>query len=132
VSDRRTSRDFFAVTVDPETAPAQLAVRLRGESDLDTAPLLQQRLADAIDGDARELVLDVSAVSFCDVTGLDVILDARSRLSSRGGRLSLLGPCRPLQIMLRALALEGELPMATPASPDPAPPIFVDQDEHGP
>jgi anti-anti-sigma factor len=118
MSDRGSSRDSLTVAVGPTAPDGRLAVRVRGEIDLANAQLLQQRLADAIDGGALDLVLDVSGVSFCDVAALNVILRTRSKLSSRGGRLTLIGPCNPLKIMIRALALEGELPVTTRASAD--------------
>ena len=131
VSDRGNSRDVLTVAVRSGAADGELAVTIRGEVDLETAPLLQQRLTDAIDGDARDLVLDVTGVSFCDVTGLQVILRVRSQLSSRGCRLSLVGPCRSLQIMIWALALEDELPIITRTSAtDPASAKLADEGEH--
>ena len=87
-------------------------VKVRGEIDLATAPALQQRLGTLLDEGVEALVLDLSAVSFCDVTGLNLLLWVQSRLWSRGGQLTVLRPCPSLRIMAAALGLADSLHLA--------------------
>jgi hypothetical protein len=63
-------------------------------------------LDDLVDGGYHELDVDLGAVTFCDVAGLNVLLRARAAAVAAGGRLGLLGSCPTLRMMLRALHLE--------------------------
>ena len=68
-------------------------VALAGEIDLYTAPRLQSELAAALAGaDPARLVVDMSAVEFCDSTGMNVLLAAHRRASEQGGSLELAAP----------------------------------------
>jgi anti-anti-sigma factor len=61
---------------------------LRGELDHDTAPLLRQRLDEIFDAAGATattvVVVDCSALDFCDSTGLNVLLTARLRAVEAG------------------------------------------------
>ncbi|KAB2343384.1 STAS domain-containing protein [Actinomadura rudentiformis] len=86
--------------------PAYTVVRLRGELDLATAPPLRDRLSDVIRTDTRLLILDLSAVSFCDATGLTVLTGVRRRASVVGAALVVAAPCSQVTKLLRATGLE--------------------------
>ncbi|MFE5796525.1 STAS domain-containing protein [Streptomyces sp. NPDC056503] len=66
-------------------------VRLGGEIDMDGAEYLETVLARILSG--REagapLTLDMSAVTFCDSTGLNTLLRIRLAAEHRGSRLSI-------------------------------------------
>lgn len=85
--------------------PACRRVFVDGELDLRTAPLLAAALSDA----ARSICIDVSGVEFCDVTGINVILEADQRVSAAGHRLLLIGVPPQLRHLLRVLALDDAL-----------------------
>jgi anti-sigma B factor antagonist len=97
-----------SLRVDVQRAPAPPAawVRAAGELDLATAPRLQAKLDDLLDGGYHELDLDLDELTLCDVAGLNVLLRARAAAVAAGGRLGLLGSCPTLRMMLRALRLE--------------------------
>ncbi len=61
-----------------------------GELDLATAPDLQRAMERAEASDAREIVLDLSSLSFLDSTGLRLVIHADARSRSDGNRLRLL------------------------------------------
>jgi anti-anti-sigma factor len=48
-------------------------IRPAGELDISTAPILQDRLTDALAGGARLLIVDLSALEFMDSTGLTLL-----------------------------------------------------------
>jgi anti-sigma B factor antagonist len=98
----------------PDTAAA-VTVTLEGDVDVATAPALQRRLDTVLSEGVEDLVVDVSDVPFIDVAGLTVLLRVQYRLSLRGGRLTVLGPSRALEIMTAALGVE--LLSAAPARP---------------
>ncbi|MFD7856194.1 STAS domain-containing protein [Streptomyces microflavus] len=61
------------------TLPAGTLVAVGGEIDLHTAPQLQDAVDAAQHGPDRPLHLDMTDVSFCDCSGLNVLLRARTR-----------------------------------------------------
>jgi anti-sigma B factor antagonist len=97
-----------ALRVDVLRAPAPPAARIRatGELDLATAPRLQTALRTLLDSGYAELDLDLHELAFCDVAGLNVLLQARDAAVAAGGRLTVHGNCRPLVTMLHVLRLE--------------------------
>jgi anti-sigma B factor antagonist len=62
----------FRCDVFPEEG--RVRVRLRGELDISTVPLLEQRLREARDGGGRTLVVDLSELEFMDSTGLTLLV----------------------------------------------------------
>jgi anti-sigma B factor antagonist len=93
-------------------------VRLRGELDLATASAFEHRLGDLVRDGARFVILDLSAVSFCDVTGLNALLRLEAVVRSHDGRLRLLGPCRWVDTMVRLLRLTDRLAVEQPPAGD--------------
>src|SRR4051794_30442977 len=63
-------------------------LRVEGEVDLLTTPVLVEALDAALTGDAA-LVVDLEAVEFMDSTGLRALLEARRRAEDAGGGLQL-------------------------------------------
>ena len=63
------------------------AIAVTGELDLHSAPQVQTRLAEVIEGGARSVVVDMMGVSFLDSAGLGVLLSASKSLRSSGGEL---------------------------------------------
>lgn len=81
-------------------------VRVSGELDAASAPVLGSHL-DALLQDGRaHLTLVLSDMTFCDVAGLHVLLRAGRALRARGGRLTVRRPCRTLLLMLDLLGPE--------------------------
>ena len=68
---------------------ARHVVGIRGEIDLFTAPELKQRLVEAIEAGARELIVDLTETTFLDSTALGVLIGAVKRLRSDDGRLAI-------------------------------------------
>ena len=64
-------------------------VRLRGEADLHTAPILREALNDAIEGLPKTLIVDMTGVTFIDSMMLGVLLSATRRARPNGTQLRL-------------------------------------------
>ena len=88
-----------------------------GEIDSTTAPLLRQHLEALLDGDVRQLTIDLGQVSFLDSAGLCVLATAHRRAVRQDVRLRVLASSRavirPLQItglwdLLRAEQTSGD------------------------
>ncbi|MFD1273070.1 STAS domain-containing protein [Streptomyces kaempferi] len=65
-------------------------LRVSGEMDLATSPVLRQRVHDAVAEGRRSLVLDLSEVLFCDSSGVGVLIATRRLVRSCQGRLRLI------------------------------------------
>jgi anti-sigma B factor antagonist len=64
-------------------------VAVAGEVDVYTSPLLQERLVEVLRGGSSSIVLDLSAVTFLDSTGLGVLITGLKRCRSADGDLVL-------------------------------------------
>jgi anti-anti-sigma factor len=106
----RTAQSTLAVDVrrDPEE-PETVEVRLSGELDVTTSPLLQTVVEQVLTGRRTRhcalLVLDMSGVSFADASGISPILLARALVTRRGGRVELRHCRRGVLRLLRVLGL---------------------------
>lgn len=71
----------------------RVVLKLHGELDAYSAPALRQALWDLIEeeGDLN-VVIDLSAVTFIDSSGLGVLVGAQRNARRRGGELVLSGP----------------------------------------
>jgi anti-anti-sigma factor len=63
-----------------------------GSLDLDTVPDVRDRLLRASPGPGVPLLLDLSGVTFCDASGLGLLVAAERRARIRGGGLFLVAP----------------------------------------
>lgn len=97
------------LSVDVRHEGATVLVRLDGELDVTSSPLLQTVVDQVLSGrrvpNCKTLVLDMSGVSFADASGLSPILLARALLRPRGGRVELRHCRRGVVRLLRVLGL---------------------------
>ena len=81
--------------LDLETRPGEglVQVVLRGELDLSTVEKVEEELRRVEGDDAKVLVLDLSALSFLDSTGLRLMVTAHQRAQKEDRRLVIVkGP----------------------------------------
>jgi anti-anti-sigma factor len=101
------------------TAGDRLTVTVSGELDLDSDQLLRQTLGDALDRATGGVELDLSGVTFCDCSALNVLLDVHHRARERSKSLVLRASSPAVD---RLLSLTGTLPLFTaPPAPRPEP-----------
>ncbi|GIE78343.1 hypothetical protein Aph02nite_42930 [Actinoplanes philippinensis] len=77
---------------------------LRGELDLDTGDLFEEQVAAALGDRPEELVVDLHGLTFCDSSGIDVLLAARETAARAGIAFRA---HRPRGIVLRSLTVTG-------------------------
>jgi anti-sigma B factor antagonist len=77
-----------------------------GELDAATAPALAERLRERTE---PAVIVDLTAVSFMDSTGLSILLNARLRYTRAGRCLVVLCPDGPARRVLRLSGLEETL-----------------------
>ncbi|HEY6794326.1 MAG TPA: STAS domain-containing protein [Kineosporiaceae bacterium] len=114
--DNIVTADGSAVTV----------LRVLGEVDVGTAPLLEEKIAKALDGGVPRLVIDLARVDFCDASGLRVLMSARKRCLERHGWIRLVGGRRIRRLLevtdlLEALPCHHDLSHAMAAGQTTAP-----------
>src|SRR4051794_40443950 len=104
-------------------APDQVVVRLTGDADLSTVPLLSDALAQAAGLGTRDLVVDVAAARFWDSSALRALATVSSELgrAGRGCRIVGAGPAARRLIRAADLAdsLELDGPVLERAAPQP-------------
>jgi anti-sigma B factor antagonist len=80
--------DFSATT---RAVNGVSVVDVAGEVDVYSAPELAERLNELFDAGDRVVVVDLTAVSFLDSTGLGTLVAGRNRADEAGGQLPLVG-----------------------------------------
>ena len=90
-------------------------VRLYGELDIASAGAARRAL-EQVDAGIRQIVLDLSHITFCDAAGVRFLLTAPAQARTAGRDLVVRHPSRSVR---RVLALTGELPALCPADPSP-------------
>jgi anti-sigma B factor antagonist len=90
-SHRHVDVPFTELGIDLRCESRGIVVALTGELDVATAPVLGSRLEMlGRDGHGR-LVIDVSALIFCDCSGLGTLVRAHRRAARKGGWVRLCG-----------------------------------------
>uniref|UniRef100_A0AAU3I4V5 Anti-sigma factor antagonist n=1 Tax=Streptomyces sp. NBC_01393 TaxID=2903851 RepID=A0AAU3I4V5_9ACTN len=75
-------------------------ITLAGEIDLESAPLVHTALARCLSDGIRTIDIDLTPVTFCDCTGLNVFLHAAQQTTEAGGTLRLHHPPPTLGLIL--------------------------------
>jgi anti-sigma B factor antagonist len=99
----------FDVTVQRDDAVATVVVS--GELDLATVPQLSATVAEH--GDVSLVVLDLTAVTFIDSTGVRVLIEADRACARSGSRLAVLAGDGPARRLLGLCKLDGRLALVT-------------------
>jgi anti-anti-sigma factor len=81
-------------------------VTIMGEVDVTSAPVVGDGLARALDSGAARLYVELSGVTFCDASGLGLLVDARRKARQRGLKLVLVAPSAPVRRLLDLTELD--------------------------
>jgi anti-sigma B factor antagonist len=69
-------------------SPAEPTLRITGEIDVATAPMVRAELSDLVNRGAQHITLDLADVGFIDSSGLGVLVGTMRRLQDGcGGRI---------------------------------------------
>jgi anti-anti-sigma factor len=79
---------------------------ISGDIDIASAPGLRERLIDLLRPHPSQIVIDLSGASFCDASGLAVLVGASRRAALLGGVLRLAAPAPLLAELLRLTGLD--------------------------
>lgn len=81
-------------------------MEIAGEIDLYTAPRLQAEFTRLLQDGPNRVVIDMSAVEFCDSTGMNVLLSALKRVKEQGGVLDVAAPRPAVRKILQVTGLD--------------------------
>lgn len=84
----------MTLKVDVDEQGSWTVLHISGELDLATSPVIRRRVHDAVAIGRHDVVLDLSAVRFCDSSGVGVLIAARRLMYSCRGRLRLILPAQ--------------------------------------
>ncbi|HEY3941554.1 MAG TPA: STAS domain-containing protein [Acidimicrobiales bacterium] len=97
----------FAVVVSlDDLDPGAVLVTASGEIDVATAPRVQAAILAQLDGRPVDVVVDLSAVSFLDSSGISALIRARRRVGEVGGTLRLRNPQPKVRRVLQITGVE--------------------------
>jgi anti-sigma B factor antagonist len=88
---------------------AEALLEVGGELDLATADALREHLDLIVEGGTGDVVVDMSAVTFCDSVTLCLLVGAAGRLQVMGRSLRMLNPSACVIRLLQLTGLDGLL-----------------------
>ena len=92
-------------TIEPSTDGGSTLVRISGELDLATVPVVERELDAIAHEPPARVVFDLSAVSFMDSSGIAMLL----RVAERAESVTVRNASVPVQTVIRATGLEAVL-----------------------
>ena len=87
----------------------RIRVRVRGELDLATAPLLGEALS-RLRERGEPVVLDLDELAFIDMSGLRAVLAAAEKASGNGGAFAITEGSSQVRRLIALVRLDGQLP----------------------
>nr|WP_296072202.1 STAS domain-containing protein [uncultured Actinoplanes sp.] len=100
------------LTVTTQDGPGVSTVlAVSGEIDRDSRDFLEDAAEEALRRGRPRLVLDAAGVTFCDSSGLSLLVDLHRRTTGQGGWLRLAGAPPLLRTMLRVTHLDQLFPL---------------------
>lgn len=108
--------DIFCVVkemnIKPSFSAGRLTICLSGELDQHEAQQTSAAIAELLDEYLpRDCVLDLSALSFMDSSGIAVIVKANRHIRTIGGRLWIENPARQVLRVIDAAGLDRMIPV---------------------
>lgn len=95
-----------AVRVTSRQAAGRTLIAIEGEIDVASAAALRENLLAEFGRARTAVIIDLSGVSFCDATGLSVLVTARRRAHLLGLSLTLVAPRPSMHRLLRVTGLD--------------------------
>lgn len=112
----------LTVTVDggPGSARSGPVVKVSGEVDIQTSPILEEHLQRVLGEGHHSLVVDLSEVTFLDSTGLSVLINALKQCQGAGGHLRLESPRPHVRRVFEVTGLSDVFDVGDPGGAPPA------------
>jgi anti-anti-sigma factor len=98
--------DIIRVRLFVHSLRGRSVLSIRGDLDMATTAGLRDQIAIALEGTTAPVVIDLSGVSFCDASGLALLVGAQRRAKLYGLPVVLVGPRRNVNKLLRISGLD--------------------------
>ena len=98
--------DTAAATIGPLTM-----VTFPAEIDIATADAVGAQIAAALAPGAHAVIADMTATTFCDSAGINMLIRAKRQATAHGADLRLLLPCPNVLRVLRIQGVDAVLPI---------------------
>jgi anti-sigma B factor antagonist len=95
-----------------ELAEGSFVIRVRGEVDMATSPLLRRALDECIASDPDRVIVEMSEVTFIDATGLRTLNEFDVGIRAGGGELLVSRPSWQVRRVLETARLRCRLRIA--------------------
>jgi len=92
------------LTLSHQQTEGDAVIALDGELDLASAPDLAELAGELVRNGADNIIVDAQRLSFCDSSGLRILVSIANELRPTGGRVAIVNP-QP--VVLRVLELTG-------------------------
>lgn len=86
--------------------PGHIVLAIHGDLDIATTAGLRDQIAIVVEDTTVPVIIDLSGVSFCDASGLALLVGAQRRARRRGLTVALSGPRRNVSKLLRISGLD--------------------------
>ncbi|MCO5968306.1 STAS domain-containing protein [Actinoallomurus soli] len=86
--------------------PGRTVIAIRGELDIATTPALRTRILTILADTTTPVIIDLSAVSFCDASGLALLVGTQRRARLHGLAVTLAAPRPNVTKLLRITGLD--------------------------
>ena len=96
---------ILEVTADRPTSTLTV-LHVSGEIDRDSVPVLGDAAEEALEIGVNRLVIDLTAVTFCDSSGLSLFVRLHRRATARGGSFALAAVQPTVRMVLHATNLD--------------------------
>jgi anti-sigma B factor antagonist len=110
------------VSLDVSRTGSLVQITATGEIDSSSAPVVREQLDTVLDGDATEITLDLSGITFLDSAGLCVLAAAYRRATGQDVRMRVLASSRAV---IRPLQITGLWELLQVERVDPGPDTVV-------
>jgi anti-sigma B factor antagonist len=97
---------LYRDTLPSRSQNGYLVATISGELDIACVPTLREQLLGLLGPHASRIVIDLSGVTFCDASGLAVLVGTSRRAWLLGGVLRLAAPAPPVVSVLRLTGLD--------------------------
>jgi anti-anti-sigma factor len=112
-------------------APDQVVVRLTGDADLSTAPLVADALMQAARLRTRQVVVDLAGARFWDASGLRTLADFTRELAADGRACRIVGALPGMRRLIGMADLADSLLLDGPLADRPRPTAAASDERRG-
>jgi anti-anti-sigma factor len=106
MTPHETGNSLPGLTLSVRNQDGYIITAISGDLDIACVPAVREQLLGTLGPHASRMVVDLSGVTFCDASGLAVLIGASRRAWLLGGVLRLAAPAPPVAAVLRLTGLD--------------------------